>query len=333
MKTKHTLITKKLRQRIINGQYSDKLPPLRALMQEFKVSMQTISKAVKPLAVSGFITTSPRGSIINYFGSKRVKYYTIGFLCKKINDNTETQEFLNKLSKKMLYKNYNTIFLNCENKRLKDNSNFWKTCPIDILIFGYGTLTKKLAMDISRSGIIPLARHYAGDLPVHVCEFETFNAIESVVSQFRSKGYRKIALQFFTPLVGYHDFAVKKWLDICNKYDVDCPGCEKPLYLLDQPFELEKTLPEIILCWHVHYELVLKKIAFAGLKDKIKVVSFSLDSMGYDNYIPLNPPSMKLYWEVLNDFLKSTANAKPLEYLHCKVPFDAVFPYKILPKK
>ena len=223
-------------------------------------------------------------------------------------------------------------FLIVKISALKDDPDFWKNCPIDILIFGYRTLTPELARAVFRSGIIPLARHYVGELPVHVCEFDTLNTIDSAVLQLRKKGYRKIALQFFTQLTGYHELAVKRWTEICDKYDIDCPGYEKPFYLLDKTF-LQGELPEVVLCWHTHYGKILKKIADAGLEDKIKVVSYSLDSQGYDNYIALNPPPTELYWEMLNDFLKTVAKAKPLEYLHCKVPFEAVFPYGIPVKK
>lgn len=333
IETKHTLITEKLKQLIIGGHYGDKLPPLRTLMREFNVSMQTISKAVKPLSASGFISSGPRGSIINYSSNKRSKYYAIGVLCTKIVDNAETRELLSKLAGRLHYENYNTMFLDRENKRLKDDPDFWKNCPVDILIFGYRALTPELAMTVSRSGIIPLARHYVGELPVHVCEFDTFNSIDSVVAQLSEKGYRKIALQFFTPLTGYHEFAVERWSAIRDKYNIDCIGYEKPFYFLEQPFLLGKTLPEVILCWHTHYGKMLKKIADAGLSNKIKVVSYSLDSLGYDNYIALNPPPSELYWEMMNDFLKTVAKAKPLEYLHCRVPFEAVFPYGIPTKK
>ncbi|MFA6815301.1 MAG: hypothetical protein WCS73_03310 [Lentisphaeria bacterium] len=331
--TKHTLITQKIKKNILDGVYGEKLPPLRVLMLEFDVSMQTISKAVKPLSISGFISPGPRGSVINYCAHKRVKHYAIGVLCKKIDSTAENREFLSNLASKLHYENYNTMFLDMGNKRLREDPSFWETCPIDILLFGYNTLTPECAMAVSRSGIIPLVRHYAGDLPVHVCEFDTFQTIDLVVSQLRERGYRKIALQFFTPLAGYQNFAAEQWAAICHKYDIDFSGCEKPLYFEEQPWPFDEMLPEVLLCWHLHSEAMLKKIAAAGLEEKIKVLSYLPNIRGYDNYIELNPPSAELYWEKLNDFLNLVAKAKPLEYLHCSVPYEVVFPKGIPLKK
>ena len=81
IETKHTKITAELEQRITGGYYREKLPPLRALMKEYQVSLQTISKAVKPLILSGLISPGPRGSAINHASAVRERYYAWGFLC------------------------------------------------------------------------------------------------------------------------------------------------------------------------------------------------------------------------------------------------------------
>ena len=334
IETKHTIITEQLKQRIVDGHYAEKLPPLRTLMQEFNVSMQTINKAVKPLSASGFISSGPRGSIINYHGGKRPKYYAIGALCKRIIVNRETQELLNRMTDRLQYENYNTIFLDQNNERLKRDPDFWKTCPIDILIFAYQTLTPELAWAVYRSGIIPLARHYAGDLPVHVSEYGTLDTIDSAVGQLAARGYRKIASQFFTRLPGYHEFVIRRWQEIRAKYGIDCPGYENPFYYSEQPLLPGCALPEVILSWHTECTGMLEQVATVGLADKIKIVSYAPVKSGnhYDNFIPLNPPSDELYWQMTNDLLKRIAKAKPLEFLHCVVPFEAVFTHGIPPK-
>ena len=101
--------------------------------------------------------------------------------------------------------------------------DFWEKQPIDGLVFGYGTLTAELARTVHRAGIAGVARHHAGNLPVHVVEYDTFSSIDFVIGKIVEKGYRRIALQFKASLEGYQEYADKNWEQIRRKYDIAFP--------------------------------------------------------------------------------------------------------------
>ena len=112
IETKHTKITAELEQRITGGYYREKLPPLRALMKEYQVSLQTISKAVKPLILSGLISPGPRGSAINHASAVRERYYAWGFLCSGSAEMTDvTHDFFQLIHRCLARDSYNMLFL------------------------------------------------------------------------------------------------------------------------------------------------------------------------------------------------------------------------------
>ncbi len=326
IETKHTSITELLKKRIIDGHYDKKLPPLRTLMQEFNVSMQTINKAVKPLSIDGFISPGPRGSVIRYSSVKRPQYYAMGLLCPNITNNSETRTFLERVSGWLQFENYNTMFFDQNNERLKRDPEFWNNCPVDVLIFGFRTSTPERIRAVHNAGIIPMARHYSGDLPTHVVEYETFSTLDSVVEQLAAKGYREIALQFHTPLTGYHKYAVAQWRKIREKYGIDCPGYEEPFYFSGPPLSPRKPCPEVILCWHSDCKVLLEQLTASGLADKVKVVSYTYNTSEYRNFIQLSPPDEKIYWDIMGKTLQKILSERPTEFLHATVPFEAVFP-------
>lgn len=224
IETKHTKITAELEQRITGGYYREKLPPLRTLMKEYQVSLQTISKAVKPLILSGLVSPGPRGSAINHASAVRERYYAWGFLCSGSAEMTDvTHDFFQLIHRCLARDSYNMLFLDGRNKRLRQDMDFWEKQPIDGLVFGYGTLTAELARTVHRAGIAGVARHHAGNLPVHVVEYDTFSSIDFVIGKIVEKGYRRIALQFKASLEGYQEYADKNWEQIRRKYDIAFP--------------------------------------------------------------------------------------------------------------
>ena len=84
----------------------------RALMKEYQVSLQTISKAVKPLILSGLISPGPRGSAINHASAVRERYYAWGFLCSGSAEMTDvTHDFFQLIHRCLARDSYNMLFL------------------------------------------------------------------------------------------------------------------------------------------------------------------------------------------------------------------------------
>ncbi len=331
IETKHTWITAELERQIAAGHYHKRLPPLRSLMKEYNVSLQTISKAIRPLTMSGMISPGPRGSIINYTGTVRERHYAWGILCSGSTEITEVSyEFFQMVRQALARDNHNITFLDGSNKRLQQDTEFWEKQPIDGLVFGYGTLTSELAWAVRRAGIVGVARHHAGNLPVHVVEYDTFGAIDFVLGQIIEKGYRRIALQFAAPLEGYQDYANGNWDHLCDKYgianpeyrEIVMPGYREARERHTQYLCLH-TPPEVILCWHSETEETYRTLKRLGLHEKVKLVSYLSNWQPQGHFIALEEVREDGYWQAVREVLLEAVETNPQKMIHRKVP---VFP-------
>ena len=330
IETKHTKITAELEQRITGGYYREKLPPLRALMKEYQVSLQTISKAVKPLILSGLISPGPRGSAINHASAVRERYDAWGFLCSGSAEMTDvTHDFFQLIHRCLARDSYNMLFLDGRNKRLRQDMDFWEKQPIDGLVFGYGTLTAELARTVHRAGIAGVARHHAGNLPVHVVEYDTFSSIDFVIGKIVEKGYRRIALQFKASLEGYQEYADKNWEQIRRKYDIAfpeyrenvMPGHSLNAWEQHTRYLCADTPPEILLCWHAEAEGTYQELKKMGLHRKVKLVSYLSHWQQEGHFIPLEKIREEEYWQTVYEVLREVMKTKPAEMIHRKVPY------------
>ena len=324
---KHTAITEDLRRKILRGVFGEKLPPLRTLMRKYHVAMQTISKAVKPLVSMGLIVPGPRGSVIVAAPKKRPRYYAVGFLWP------HGQDFDEEARLEAMYiqdywarRNYNVLFLNQRNPNLRNKPDFWRTLPIDGLIFAYGTLTAELARAVHEAGIPALAPHFAEDMPVHVMEYDTFPAVERVVKILHEKGFRRIALQFFCELTGYQNMANTRWNEIRTRYGIPEEYREN---LMPSPKDTverhtrhlcREIPPEFILCWHSHPERTLESLKRLDQEKKVRLVTVQRDERWNENIFRLTlPPADFLDKQMA--FMEKIIAGKPDGFLHEYVPY------------
>ena len=322
MEIKHPAITEDLRRKILSGAFGEKLPPLRTLMQEYHVSMQTISKAVKPLSGMGLIVPGPRGSVIASAQKKRPRCFAIGVLWMNGTDyDDEARQITMELQDYWAKKSYNVVFLNLHNPNLRNNPDFWRTLPIDGLIFGYGTLSAELARSVHEAGIPALAPHFAEDMPVHVMEYDTFPAVEHVVNMLRERGFRRIALQFKCELAGYQDMANTRWDEIRSRYGIPeeyrenlMPGNKDTIERHTQYLCL-KDPPEFILCWHSHPDRTVEALKCLGLEKKVRIVTIQRGERRNENVYRLTPlPADFLDRQMA--FMEKIIEEKPEEFLH-----------------
>ena len=323
---KHPAITEDLRRKILSGAFGEKLPPLRTLMQEYHVSMQTISKAVKPLSGMGLIVPGPRGSVIASAQKKRPRCFAIGVLWMNGTDyDDEARQITMELQAYWAKKSYNVVFLNLHNPNLRNNPDFWRTLPIDGLIFAYGTLSAELARAVHEAGIPALAPHFAEDMPVHVMEYDTFPAVEHVVNMLRERGFRRIALQFNSELAGYQNVADARWDEICSRCGI--PGefrknvvsGSRDTIERHTKFLCRKEPPEFILCWHARPERTLETLKRLGLEKKVRIVSMQGGPrLSRTNFRLTPPPDLRFE---LAAFLERIISTQPRKFLHEYVPY------------
>ena len=223
----------------------------------------------------------------------------------------------------------NMLFLDGRNKRLRQDMDFWEKQPIDGLVFGYGTLTAELARTVHRAGIAGVARHHAGNLPVHVVEYDTFSSIDFVIGKIVEKGYRRIALQFKASLEGYQEYADKNWEQIRRKYDIAfpeyrenvMPGHSLNAWEQHTRYLCADTPPEILLCWHAEAEGTYQELKKMGLHRKVKLVSYLSHWQQEGHFIPLEKIREEEYWQTVYEVLREVMKTKPAEMIHRKVPY------------
>lgn len=332
LETKHTQITEELHRDIISGRYQKKLPPLRSLMKEYNVSLQTISKAIRPLTRDGVISPGPRGSVINVSSGKRPRYYSWAIL--EQNPSGGFDEFSQLCRYKILSRdNHNVILLNANNERLLSDPEFWTNLQIDGLVIGYGALTAELAWKVKRAGIPAIARHYAGNLPVHVVDFATYPAIDRIVGQLMDKGYRRIALQFRDYREGYQDFANRNWDEIRQKHGIEFPEYRENVMpgIVDgrerhTQYLCLKTPPEVILCWHSLARETYRTLEKLGLHQQVKLVSMiSQWQLPEEFFYPLSEQNEDDYWEEVLMVLEEAAEQEAAERIFRLVPVEFRF--------
>lgn len=331
IETKHTLITEELHRRILSGYYQKKLPPLRSLMKEYKVSLQTISKAVKPLSRNGMISPGPRGSVINVASNMRPRYYSYGYL---IGSNITYDDFSRlPIYKTLCRNNYNIVLLNTENENLINKPDFWDNLPIDGLVFGYGSLTTEIAWRVAQAGIPAISRHFAGDLPVHVVDFATYPAVDQVVGELTAKGYQRIALQFMDYREGYQDYANKHWDEIRHKHNIEYPEYREVVMAgrIDgrerhTQYLCLKTPPEVILCWHSCVKETYQALTNLGLHKQVKLISIASKWQPEEDYFyALSSQNEESYWEEVLKVLEEIVEQKKQEKIFRLVPLDIKF--------
>ncbi len=340
IETKHTQITEELHRDIIRGRYQKKLPPLRSLMKEYNVSLQTISKAIRPLTRDGVISPGPRGSVINVSSGRRPRYYSWAILARNSGFNQE--EFAQSLTYRILSRNnYNITLLSTENERLVSDPDFWDNLPVDGLIFNYGALTAELAWRVRRAGIPAIARHYAGDLPVHVVDFDSYSMIDRVVGQLINKGYRRIALQFMDPREGYQDFSNKHWDEIRRKHDIGFPEYRETVMAgytdgreRHTQYLCLKTPPEVILCWHSLAHETYQALKELGLHEQVKLVAMTSKWQPDEGYFyPLSNQNEDEYWNevlsVLQEAVENETQEKIFRLVPLRINFIRELPDKV----
>lgn len=332
--TKHTAITATLEEAIRSGRYRDKLPPLRALMQEFSVSMRTIDKAVKPLVRSGLITTGNQGSFINFIAGGRERYQTWGLLTPHQVSQDEWVGYANVQRYLAADNHFNTMLINCANPQLAAMEN-WTRLPVDGIVFGFDTVSAFRTEAVRRAGIPAVALHYVEpEYGIHSVSADHFGAIDKVVQRLTAVGYRRIALQLIHPITGLRH-ATAKWTAIQEKYGIAFSEYRYPV-LKEFPetathlrahndYLCQVTPPEAVICWHCHADWTLDYLKTRTGNHSILAISYLSTDQAPGNFLPLSCGDLvHRQWlriaEVLNAALRDNSRLT-IELL----PFDPEF--------
>ncbi len=256
-RAKFPAIAEKLERRIRDG---GKLPPVRILASEFKVSLQTMTNARKKLIESGLISANRRQGthcIVNAGHRGMIGVITVG------DDpalNNSDNHFVHLLSQ-ITADGFTPVLFWLPGNTAVSAMNMLSKCDWKGLIFTNGSISEELA-DFLDSGTIP---YVSGTmLPLHknlnFAEFDNLNELERLTEKIQAKGYRRIALVWHSNLDGYNKLIRSRWItikrklglpEVCTDVLPSDSGLDKTEYYRNSLEMLHKNQPrlDIVILW------------------------------------------------------------------------------------
>ena len=211
--------------RIRCGIYSDKLPPVRALAEEFSTAKQTAFRAVQRLSQHGIISGArARGTFIDRShlpcsgkialaafevktaaGRRRRAFER---LCEQIeNDGFTPVPWILPwdrppfLAQRLLHDDWAGVI-------------FFNSC-----------LTQDICQELEMRRIPFISGNVMPGCPqVNFVETNTFEQMENILQKLLQQGYRRIAMRNISPLEGYNRYCRSRWKKMLGKYGLTVTG-------------------------------------------------------------------------------------------------------------
>lgn len=262
---KHSSIRRTLEKNIRQGNYYKCLPSIRVLAREFDVSLQTMSKALRPLKQSGLLTTCPAGTIINgnipyQFPNKSVTLVVNG----QFNGSFAEDPLLSTLRDEMQRDNITPHLLqraDLENTAAAPNENMLKS---DGYLFLYQSYSMASVLpDLNRVPFL-VGNRLTGDPGVHWIDFDWKKQLFDLVKILLDRGYKKIAYIANSQIADFH---YEAWLDVCASYNIFNYTAHADDFRIPLGKRLEKIAlsaagkPEILLLMNVSPESLQKELS------------------------------------------------------------------------
>lgn len=222
--TKHTEISETIEERIRQGVYAGKLPPVRKLSDELNISSRTLNKAIKPLVARGLlIPDGPRGIIIQSGNAPRKKTGIVGIFSSGRSVFSTNNVLINSLKNLMERDNFRILLMSMLDDELYTDPKFWSSNWLDGYIFIYSSFNKKLAGEMRKNNIpFVAANRIPPEYGVNCVDFDHPGALRRGIDHLYSRGCRNIAIDFsFATMKEYRDYISKEALKILKEYGIN----------------------------------------------------------------------------------------------------------------
>ena len=315
--TKYTEISSLIETRIRDSVYSNRLPPARALAEEFMISTRTLNKALKPLAAKGLIIPDgPRGILVNPGPNPRKKTGIVAVFVSGKNLPSEENPLVARLKESMAHDNFKMLLMSTLDDELYMNSQFWTSNWLDGYIFLYSSFRKEFVANIKKKGIPFIAANWIPpEYGVSCVEFDNLGALRKAGEYLYRNGCRRIALDFkYIALPHMHDRIQRGFLDILSNYEISNPDyfhCGKAdeenfAQKHAEYFLALKEPPDAVIVYHQSAAIFENAFRNAGLlcPRDVRFVELGLDSYKPGEYPYLSANYRKLADSVWSVFLK-----------------------------
>ena len=217
---KHSFIRRALEKKIRAGQYFERIPPVRALAREFQVSLQTMTKALRPLKQSGLLVAGPDGTRIARGIPYRFPAGVVTLVLPEQPDYAFGQDpLLAALRDEMKSDGITPVQMIVPDVELYRKQLFWESRQTDGYLFLYQSFYPAL-QHFNLSGIPYLAGNRLNhDNNVHWIDFDWKKQIFDLVKLLRGRGCQRIAY-LTRKLTGAAQFHHETWQDVCESYNL-----------------------------------------------------------------------------------------------------------------
>lgn len=231
-------LTKTLRSRVQQGEWSDLLPSRNSLSEEYNVSPASVSIAMRELAKDGLVRIAPRKGVFvvesNGYASKK-SADTIGLRGGYL----PASEELMAMDARSLFKR--TIFNGIWERATKEkcpllllpgsvgeNSLHAESCQAAgvkgvIFLGGEGYAE---ALELRRAGFpVILANRPVGGTPINFVDYDAAGELREILSRFIALGHRRIGVlcPALTSVPGYYARLRLDFIDLLSQHGIDLP--------------------------------------------------------------------------------------------------------------
>ncbi len=282
-----------LEKRIAQGIYRDRLPTVRELAAEFKVSKQTVTLALRPLIVKGILKAEGRRGI--HVAAPVKSPGIIGIVATGDMSILENDKKLKELQEQINRDGFESVLIGITNwissrsvcKLLSDHFSG--------IIFTNSTLSFEIAEHLDRL-LIPFVS--CNRLPVypHINYVETNwrGAIRQLAEDLADMGYRKLGLFFQGRLEGYNRIIGKEWRKIKEELSLpllECDGISldyrssafENLHRFLEILQKKQEYPELLILWLGLDEKIVKLLTEGPLRvpEATRILGYAKNGMQY----------------------------------------------------
>lgn len=211
--------------RIRSGVYTDKLPPVRSLAEEFATAKQTAFRAVQLLSQYNIISGErARGTFIDRNNlPKGGKIALAAFDIRT--PGVRRRRVYAELCSRITADGFTPVPLLLPWDRPPFLARRLLQDDLAGIIFFQSCLTQDICQELEKRCIPFISGNIMPGYPqVNFVETNTFEQMENVLKELLKKGYRKIAMRNISPLEGYNRYCRSRWKKLLGKYDLSVTG-------------------------------------------------------------------------------------------------------------
>ena len=268
--SKYLDITIEIIDRIRQGVYPDKLPPVRALAKEFCTANQTAFRAVQLLSQYGIITgAGARGTFIDRShlprsGKVALAAFEIGTAAGR------RRRVFEKLCERIASDGFTPVPISLPRDRPPFLAQRLLHDDWAGIMFFHSCLTQDICQELETRRIPFISGNIMPGCPqVNFVENNTFEQMENILQKLFQQGYRRIAMRNISPLEGYNRYCRSRWKKMLSKYglavtgfdffsDIPSIGSNDGVATWLRKVRNAANPPEVIISWNHNYAPELK---------------------------------------------------------------------------